>query len=250
MRHVSLFATAGLLALWIGGCGGAPTDPSVGQPPSAVPIPASPVPGAQPPAAQAPGAQPFGQPTTAASPNSPTGTLPPDLISSTDPDQRLRGIQRNRPDPFALLPTTPVVERTATTNEQSPVAPPAPLAPGSNSSSNGGSLPPSSLEPAEIVPPPPQADLARAVQVTGVVQIGNTVHAIVQAPNEPTSRYVRAGQYLSNGQILVKRIDMNQAEPVVVFEENGIEVVTSVGSGGAPSAPGVPAAAAIASSRQ
>ncbi|MBD2460385.1 hypothetical protein H6G89_04945 [Oscillatoria sp. FACHB-1407] len=251
MRHVSLFATAGIFALWLGGCGGSPpADPSVGQPPTGTPIPASPAPGAPSPVAQAPAGTPITQPTATASPAAPAGTLPPDLISSTDPDQRLRSIQRNRPDPFALLPTTPVIERTGTTTAQAPSVPQAPAAPPAPDTSGTGALPPSQLEPENFVPPPPQADLARAVQVTGVVQIGNTVHAIVKAPNEPTSRYVRAGQYLSNGQILVKRIDMNQAEPVVVFEENGIEVLTSVGSGGAPTEPGVPAAAAIASSRQ
>lgn len=249
MRHISLFAAAGLLAVVLGGCGGSTPDPSVGQPPSAAPVPASPAPGTQSPVAQAPaGTQPFAQPTTAASPAAPAGNLPPDLISSTDADQRLRSIQRNRPDPFALLPTTPVVERTETNT--SPATPIAPVAPAPvNSNNGGGTIPAPELEPADIPPPPPQTDLAQAVQVTGVVQIGNTIHAIVKAPDEPTSRYVRAGQYLSNGQVLVKRIDVSQAEPVVVFEQNGVEIITSVGSGGPPSEPGQPAAAAIASSQ-
>jgi hypothetical protein len=79
------------------------------------------------------------------------------------------------------------------------------------------------------------------------VQIGSTVHAIVNAPNEPSSRYVRAGQRLSNGQILVKRIELNEgSEPVVVLEQNGIEVTTEVGEGGTPAAtPGQTASAAI-----
>ena len=91
--------------------------------------------------------------------------------------------------------------------------------------------------------PPPQPDIARAVQVLGVVQIGNTAHAIVQAPNEPTSRYVQVGQRLSNGQVLVKRIEMNRGaeEPVVVLEQYGIEVPTAVGQGGPVIALGQPA---------
>jgi hypothetical protein len=69
----------------------------------------------------------------------------------------------------------------------------------------------------------------------GVVQIGLVPHAIVQAPNEPSSRYVRAGQRLANGQVLVRRIEVNgAADPVVVLEENGMEVVTAVGEGGSP----------------
>jgi hypothetical protein len=80
--------------------------------------------------------------------------------------------------------------------------------------------------------------LAQAVKVTGVVQIGSTVHAIVNAPNEPSSRYVRVGQRLSNGQVLVKRIEMNQgSEPVVVLEQNGVEVQTAVGEGGPATEP-------------
>jgi hypothetical protein len=82
------------------------------------------------------------------------------------------------------------------------------------------------------------------VQVLGVVQIGNTAHAIVQAPNEPTSRYVQVGQRLSNGQVLVKRIEMSRGaeEPVVVLEQYGIEVPTAVGQGGPVIALGQPAA--------
>jgi hypothetical protein len=85
--------------------------------------------------------------------------------------------------------------------------------------------------------------LARAVQVTGVVQVGDQVYAIVNAPNEPTSRYVQEGQRLAGGQVLVRRIEMNRAEPVVILEQNGVEVVRAVGEGGAPvPAAGSPAA--------
>jgi hypothetical protein len=81
------------------------------------------------------------------------------------------------------------------------------------------------------MPPIPQPTLARQVEVTGVVKIGGTVQAIVKAPNEPTSRYVGIGQRLSNGQILVKRIELNPgSEPIVILEENGIEVPVMVGS--------------------
>jgi hypothetical protein len=83
------------------------------------------------------------------------------------------------------------------------------------------------------------------------VQIGGTPYAIVTAPNEPTSRYVRAGQRLSNGQVLVRRIEMNTGiEPVVVLEQFGVEVVRSIGEGGAPGAGTTPAAAVPNSSGQ
>jgi hypothetical protein len=66
--------------------------------------------------------------------------------------------------------------------------------------------------------------------VTGVIQVGGSYQAIVKAPNEPTSRYIGVGQRLSNGQVLVKRIEINAGgDPVVVLEENGVEVGRTVG---------------------
>jgi hypothetical protein len=73
--------------------------------------------------------------------------------------------------------------------------------------------------------------LASSVAVSGVIQIGNEAQAIVQVPNEGTSRYVRVGQRLSNGQVLVKRIEMNEgSDPVVILEQYGIEVARAIGS--------------------
>jgi hypothetical protein len=246
MRKLSFIVASGLLAIWLGGCGSESTP--VAQSPAPVP-PASPVPAT--PASPAPTTattQPFSQPTVAVSPN-PVGSLPPDLISSTDANQRLRSIQRNRPDPFALVPTAPVIERSP--QAQQPTSPPprpvavGPVATGpipGTPQAPGSLAPIPQLVPNNAPPPPPRAELARAVQVTGVVQVGNTINAIVQAPNEPTSRYVRVGQYLSNGRVLVKRIDVNRPEPVVILEQDGVEVIVAVGEGGSPTA-GSPTAA-------
>lgn len=83
-----------------------------------------------------------------------------------------------------------------------------------------------------VLPPPVQPELAKAVLVTGVVVLGNEPQAIIKVPNEPTSRYVQAGQRLANG-VLVKRIEMNEgSNPVVIFEQYGIEVARTVGEGG------------------
>jgi len=79
-------------------------------------------------------------------------------------------------------------------------------------------------------PPPPSTDLATGTEVSGVVKVGNETQVIVKVPNEPTSRYVKIGQRLSNGQVLVKRVDIKAgAEPVVILEENGVEVAKAVG---------------------
>lgn len=62
------------------------------------------------------------------------------------------------------------------------------------------------------------------------MQIGSVYQAIVKAPNEPTARYVTVGQRLSNGRVLVKRIENQGSEPVVILEEDGVEVVRSIGA--------------------
>jgi hypothetical protein len=65
--------------------------------------------------------------------------------------------------------------------------------------------------------------------VTGVVQLGGAAQAIVKAPNEPSSRNVQAGERLSNGEVLVKRITADQGmSPVVVLEQNGVEVIKTL----------------------
>jgi hypothetical protein len=72
--------------------------------------------------------------------------------------------------------------------------------------------------------------LAKAVEVSGVVVVGTEPQAIIKAPNEATSRYVRTGQRLANGQVLVKRIEFNEgSEPIVILEQNGVEVAKIVG---------------------
>ncbi|MEQ8975827.1 MAG: hypothetical protein RIE73_36270 [Coleofasciculus sp. C1-SOL-03] len=79
------------------------------------------------------------------------------------------------------------------------------------------------------LPKLPDPTLARQVEVEGVVQVGNVPRAIVKVPNQP-SRYVQEGQRISNGQVLVKRIELNRGPtPVVVLEQYGQEVARQVG---------------------
>lgn len=84
-----------------------------------------------------------------------------------------------------------------------------------------------------VLPPTPQPEMARAVVVSGVVMVGQEAQAIIKVPNEPTSRYVQAGDRLANG-VSVKRIEMNSgSDPIVILEQYGIEVAKMVGEGGA-----------------
>jgi hypothetical protein len=81
-----------------------------------------------------------------------------------------------------------------------------------------------------VIPPPPSTDIATGTEVSGVVKVGTETQVIVKVPNEPTSRYVKVGQRLSNGQVLVKRVDVKPgADPIVILEENGVEVAKAVG---------------------
>jgi hypothetical protein len=264
MRQVSFIAASAGLALCLGGCGllgGGGEDSVSQQSPAASP-------GSSPSSAeQSPNAQPFSQSTGRAQTqqNRPRGIMPPDLISSTNPDQRLRSIQSARPDPFALLPAAPSV--TITRDSQTSGSGQSPSSTGSgisgqglpvrNSSGSGSSGRPSGTQamlpqsipilpdiprlprslPAAL---PPQPELARAVNVSGVVQIGSAVYAIVDAPSEPSSRYVQVGQRLSNGEILVRRIDFNGSDSSVILEQAGMQVVRRVGD--VPVAPVAPAA--------
>ena len=241
-----------LLALSLSSCGG--ESNTAQSPVSPTPVAISPNPSGVPsPAGQS--GQSFAKPTVSPQNAAPKGALPPDLISSTDPNQRVRAVQSNRPDPFALISTTPSVQIPPPPQVERLSPPPAPAPsqaagqnrtttavgqqPAQSSSQNGQPRSPSNrrLAPAKpIAPPPPQPELAKAVKVTGVVQVGSTLYAIVNAPNEPSSRYVQAGQSLSNGQVRVRRIETNGAEPKVVLEQFGIEIVRAVGEGGTPTA--------------
>ena len=256
--------TAVLLALSLNSCGG--ENSTTAQSPTS-PTPVAISPNASSTQSPATG-QSFAKPTVSPQNATPKGALPPDLISSTDPNQRVRAVQSNRPDPFALISTTPSVQLPPPPPVEPSSAPSAPTsasnssqassqasgqnrttaATGQQSSQRSSSRSPSSnhrsVARKPVAPPPPQPELAKAVKVTGVVQVGSTLYAIVNAPNEPSSRYVQAGQSLSNGQVRVRRIETDGAEPKVVLEQFGIEIVRAVGEGGTPAGtPGTPGGA-------
>ena len=86
--------------------------------------------------------------------------------------------------------------------------------------------------------------LAKTIGVTGVVEAGGIQTAIVKVPNEP-ARSVREGERLSNGQVLVKRIEVNNGPtPTVILEQFGQEVARQVGDKPSvtPGQPGTPTA--------
>lgn len=245
MHRLSTIAFVGMLALAVAGCGSGSEEKSTVTPSTT----------------QVSADKPFDEPPMV-NQNSPgTTALAPGLMQPTNATQRLKQVQKGREDPFALLfvqPRKVVLRQPSRPPSPKTVASKAglrPPIPNSNSSNAGSpfkpgpgnllplpipsstsklALPPpitsSTLKPALPPPPLPEPDLARTVAVTGVVQVGSDPQAIVKVPNEATSRYVRIGQRLANGQVLVKRIEINQgSDPVVILEQYGIEVSKAVG---------------------
>ncbi|MBD2665928.1 hypothetical protein B6N60_02665 [Richelia sinica FACHB-800] len=192
-----------------------------------------------------------GQQTTA-----PAVPVVASLITPTNAGPYVKTIKQGRNDPFAQI-VTPADSPsfTPTNNKVVPKLPPLPVAIPAKVPQKTTKLakaPTTLVKPkpkptqisvrpknlpqvvpnttlAPVLPPPAQPDGARAVFVSGVVLIGKEPQAIIKVPDEPTSRYVQAGQRLVNG-VLIKRIQMNTgSEPVVILEQYGIEVARTVG---------------------
>ncbi|MBW4471418.1 MAG: hypothetical protein KME45_13575 [Stenomitos rutilans HA7619-LM2] len=238
MRKLVFVGLAGAIALTVASC----SSDSGGD------VATSPSPAASVAAKKPATTQPFGAkaaPLVAQKP--PAADSIPGLIQSTNGDERAKQVQasidsRKGKDPFAGLPLKLQQPRTAANSQSVPTVrqlPAAPRAvtrrPNSTAFNPRTPLPPGSSNSGvpviKTLPPLPSTTLASAVEVSGVVMVGGVAQAIVKAPNEETSRYVRVGQRLSNGQVLVKRIEMNAgSDPIVILEENGVEVSRAVGT--------------------
>lgn len=79
-----------------------------------------------------------------------------------------------------------------------------------------------------VLPTLPEATLAEATEVTGVIQLNGVDNIMVKAPNEEFSRYVQVGDMIANGQVKVKRVDFRRNSPVVVLEQYGIEIYKEI----------------------
>ncbi len=167
-----------------------------------------------------------------------------ELIPTTDKEGRIQELERNidadskqSRDPFTSTIINPVPK--LETLLIKPKAPPK-------------------LQPAIVVrtnpkktivapPPPPDTSAAQGTAVTGTVEIGGTVYAIIKAFGEANPRNVRVGQTISSGKVLVKRIDTNSEPPIIVLQQNGVEVIRAVGAppviAANPDNPEAPAAA-------
>jgi hypothetical protein len=183
---------------------------------------------------------------------------PKTLLASTNGSSRADSIVAGRADPFSPITQSPPVQApppvaaaatTPTSGIQAgPGSPsnvaPLPIAPIPTT----GQLPalptspnpvavPSTPAPLAALPSPnqllgntPTAASPLQVELTGVAQVGDRVALIVREAGSGTSRYTFAGDYLANGQILIKHIDVSAQEPQVVLEYNGREYTRMVGS--------------------
>ncbi|MHC5935576.1 hypothetical protein [Nostoc sp.] len=250
-----------ILTLAITGCGSEDTQQAIN--PTPIPKIAAKLP---------PSAQSFKNPVIPDKQVSQVTPASVNLIQSTNATERAPLIvlsSKNRSDPFAQLFGQMVPGMLQTSGKPVPVVPKLPTAslPGRKlptpsialnpKKNNISSVPkPKKVNPiltsvlpkvlpqvvsnptlVSVLPLPAQPNLARAVLVTGVVLISKEPQAIIKVPDEPTSRYVQAGQRLADG-VLVKRIEMNQGyNPIVILEQYGIEVARMVGEGAVNSTP-------------
>jgi hypothetical protein len=162
------------------------------------------------------------------------------LIPSTNPNQRQQKIAKGRPDPFGFVSVPLALKGTL----PQPSTPPVTRQPRSPELSNRPIRRPTKRPTTPSVPvAPPQPELAQAITITGIIDLGGAPQIIVKAPEERVSRYVRVGDYLSNGQVRVKRIEnVGGSSPVVVLEQLGQEVYKQIGDNVAapPSEPSQP----------
>lgn len=262
MGRKSGIAVATILTLAIAGCASEETPQATNPVPPAPPAAKSPA-VTQSLIAKSPAkTQSFNDPLVVAK-DTPTGvTRASNLIQLTNAKERIDIVSKGRTDPFAqIVGQTIATMPTNTATKTVPKLPPLPIArriltpnkklPTPNvvlAQSTTTKIPKPKVNQAvasvlpkvlpqvvpnptlvSVLPPAPQPELAKAVIVSGVVQIGKAPQAIIKVPNEQTSRYVQAGQRLANG-VLIKRIEMNEgSNPIVILEQYGIEVARMVG---------------------
>ncbi len=153
------------------------------------------------------------------------------LIPATNPDIRVSGIIRGRQDPFALVNIQPQIEKIEIDETSSKSEPrPRRSRRGKNDSEEITGVPTidslnDRAKNSEFLPL-----LADRVVITGIVKLGGITKIIVKAPEEAYTRHVGIGEYISNGQILVKGVEgINSVTPKVVLEQKGQEIKKGVG---------------------
>lgn len=185
-----------------------------------------------------PSPQAFVQPVVTAKP--PTATIKvPGMIPTTDSKTLLKPVAvSSTRDPFAapttdlqatVIPRNAIAQRRATITAKSSVgSTPVTLShPPYNPMPQTVSVHP--LPTIPVTPPPPtRTPVADGIAFTGVIQAGNQISAIVE-DTDGTVRSVQAGEKLANGEVTVKRINLDADDPAIVLVQNGVEFIKTVG---------------------
>lgn len=187
---------------------------------------------------------------------------PSELVRSTASDDRLSVVTTGRVDPFA--PITRNISATSSPSQATPEVETAPqIAVSSNRAPVSPNLPTTSISqipdlpplptPGATPPPLPAIPMAinplpipalpstlpgasavpqspvEAVELTGVVQVGDRVGVIVREGNGQSSRHVFAGDLLAGGQVKLKAVNLSAQQPLVILEYQGQEYTRIVG---------------------
>jgi hypothetical protein len=147
------------------------------------------------------------------------------LIPATNPDDRARTSIRGRNDPFSGVALNPRIKLKE--DENKPVAKVAEKPSNTIASRDYNTRDRYSDRYEEVSAPQaaPDTALAMNVVVSGIYQANGRTKLIVKAPEEESSRYVEVGERLSNGQVLVKRVNRSE----VILEQSGQEVTKTIG---------------------
>jgi hypothetical protein len=154
------------------------------------------------------------------------------LIPATDPDARVRSSVRGRNDPFSVVALNSRLKIKEDAKKKEPAKPSNTIANRNSYGDNTQTQADRGYTAPEISAPPEALEptLANNVVVSGMYEANGKIRLIVKAPEETSSRYVEVGQYLSNGQVLVKRVDRNRySNPKVILEQSGMEVAKTIG---------------------
>ncbi len=147
----------------------------------------------------------------------------PNVGLGPEPGASLLPVPASVTGPMELRPAVPTV---VVPQEQPGVAP----VPNSQLAVPPSSLIPTVASPVSMIPKAtsPTA-LAEAVEIRGVVQLGDQISVIINEGEGTVSRTVQPGARLAGGQVELRRIDTTTAEPQIVLVQNGIEIVRGVG---------------------
>ena len=92
---------------------------------------------------------------------------------------------------------------------------------------------PPALPLAEVAAPPapvPPTAIAESIEIKGLIQIGDRLNVIIKDPAASTSRTVQVGDIIGGGRVKLSRIDaVDTRDPQVVLEQDGVEIIRSIG---------------------